>query len=84
MRTEKNYNCLLEKFVCNIEIAQIKERNLPDIEYRKRVKNETGKLVLARGDKMTLQAKVRCGLVRICYQNGMNVAEALRIYCRNH
>lgn len=60
------------------------KRNLPDTEYRKRVINETAELVLSRGGKMTLQAKVRCGLVRICYQNGMNVAETLQIYRRNH
>lgn len=42
------------------------------------------KLVLARGDKMTLQAKVRCGLIRICYQIRMNITEALHIYRRNH
>lgn len=33
---------------------------------------------------MTLAAKVRGELVKLYYQNGMNAAEALRVYRRNH
>ena len=33
---------------------------------------------------MTLSVKVRGEIVKLHYQNGMNVAEALRVYRRNH
>ncbi|GFV75721.1 hypothetical protein TNCV_1756491 [Trichonephila clavipes] len=39
---------------------------------------------LAHADDRVLPGKVRGELIKVYYQNGMNAAEALRVYHRNH
>ncbi|GFX70979.1 hypothetical protein TNCV_1689621 [Trichonephila clavipes] len=76
------------KFAYDRVKIPITERRSPDIQRRKPINTKRVCEVvireLAHADDMVLPGKVRGELIKLYYQNGMNAAEALRVYHRNH